>query len=141
MAYVALKPCRLSGQSFKIGEIVPAENVLPGAAKNLVKMGIITEDGDNATAVMPQPVTMKASKNTSVVIHTKEGDMPLEVTAEGLQAVVDVLTSKVGEAETIINGMTDDDALILLSCCDSRKSIQELTATRAKALNEGAGEQ
>ena len=34
MAYVALKPCKFAGQIFKIGERVPEEAILPGAASN-----------------------------------------------------------------------------------------------------------
>ena len=62
--------------------------------------------------------------------------MRLDLTPEGLQAVFDVLTKKVGEAEATINGMTDPDALILLNLADSRKTVKELTETRGKALSE-----
>ena len=33
MAYTALKPCGFAGQKFKIGETIPEELILPGAAK------------------------------------------------------------------------------------------------------------
>lgn len=130
MAYTAIKPCRFAGQSFRIGDTVPAEVIQPGAAKNLVKMGIIAESGSVINAA---PIkTVKAPVN-KVVIHSK--GMDLSPTPRGLQEIFDVLTANVSAAETIISEMTDDDALILLNISDSRKSVKELTEARAKALS------
>ena len=140
MAYVALKPCCFAGQNFKIGETVPDAIVHPGNANNLVKMGVIAEQ--NTTP--QEPVVVHEPLDTmAVVIHAEEGDMPLNLTAEGLQAVVDVLTGTVDDAEPVIAAMTDGDALILLHVADNRKSIKAAAESRAQALNaeESAGEQ
>lgn len=135
MAYVAIKPCRFAGQSFRIGESVPAELIQPGAAKNLVKMGIIAEEyGELVVASQDNTIEAKNAE-TTIVIHAEEGDMPLNPTQEGLQAIFDVLTDNVSAAEQTITGMTDEDALILLHIADSRKSVKELAETRAKELN------
>lgn len=136
MAYVALKPCCFAGHNFKIGEIVPDAIVHPGNANNLVKMGVIAEQNTHAEE-STQLETM------TVVIHAEEGDLPLNLTAEGLQAVVDVLTSTVEDAEPIVEAMTDGDALILLHVADNRKGIKAAAEDRAKALNaeESEGEQ
>ena len=130
MAYTAIKPCRFAGQTYRIGEEVPAEVIQPGAAKNLVKMGIIAESGGAINAAPIKTVKLPARE---VVIRAKE--MDLTPTPKGLQAIFDVLTANVSEAETIIEKMTDNDALILLNISDSRKSVKELTEARAKALN------
>jgi len=128
MAFIATKPCKFAGQTFRIGEAIPAEAIQPGSVRNLVKMGIIAE-GE------PEEMTPQEGETTiAITIHEKEGDLPLELTSEGLQSVFDVLTSTVGDAETIINEMTDGDALILLNAADSRKSVKELAETRAKAM-------
>ena len=133
MASIAVKPCRFAGQSFKVGEIIPAEFLQPGASKNLVKMGIIAEEGGELVA--PSTGTIEApNTDITVVLHTAEGDMDLNLTPEGLQAVFDTLTGNVSEAEATINEMTDVDALILLDCSDKRKSVGELTKARAEAL-------
>lgn len=134
MDYLALKPCRFSGQSFRIGESVPEEMIHPGAAKNLLKMGVIAAQGTAMQTVSPN-TSSSLPDTITVVIHALEGDMPLEVTRDGIQAVFDVLTSKVGEAEAIIREMTDGDALILLHISDNRKSIKEAAEGRAKELN------
>lgn len=134
MAYVALKPCCFAGQRFKIGGNIPDGIVHPGNAKNLVKMGVIAEqNGAAETTVVKTEIIQQETIN--VVIHAKEGDMPLNLTAEGLQNVVDVLTGKASEVEPIIAQMTDGDALILLHITDSRKAVKEAAEARAQALS------
>ena len=138
MAYTALKPCRLAGQSFKVGENVPAENILPGAAKNLVKMGIIAIGED----VEPETTTVEVQVPTPITltITADEDELSLTPTLAGLQSVVDVLTTTVALAEPIVNAMTDEDALILLDAVDSRKSIKDLAEARATALSTPAAD-
>lgn len=133
MAFVAIKPCRFAGQSFKVGEIVPADVMQPGASKNLVKMGIIAEKGGPNEKPQIKQVKLPTPE---VVIHME--NMELRPTQEGLQAIFNVLTSNVVEAETIINEMTDNDALILLHTSDSRKSVKELAEARATAISAPA---
>ena len=138
MAYVAIKPCRFGGQSFRIGDVVPSELLHKGAVKNLLKMGrIAAENGEIAS----EPVNESPNNPITVVIRAEEGDMPLELTAEGLQAVFDVLTSTATQAEPVIGSMTDGDALILLHLSDSRKTIKEAAEARAKALNAEPAEE
>lgn len=149
MAYVAIKPCRFAGQSFNIGESVPAELIQPGAAKRLVKMGIIAAqkaEGFEAATIGEEKIEEGIlSPGVSIIIHAEEGDIALNPAPEGMQAVFDVLTSNVSSAEPIIKDLTDEDALILLHASDSRKSIKELAWTRAQDLAaqkaENAGEQ
>ena len=143
MAYVALKPCSFAGQKFRIGETVPAEVIQPGAARNLVKMGLIADDGAATTMAAAAPAA-PAKDTVTITVHAKEGDMPLEPTTAGLQAIFDVLTANIADAEPTINEMTDGDALILLDFVDNRKSIKDIARTRAKELygntEESAGE-
>lgn len=135
MAYIACKPCRFAGQSFKVGEIIPAVVLQPGASKNLVKMGIIAEEGGELLEAIPATTIEAPKTGTTITIHAAEGNLDLNLTQEGLQAIFDVLTANVSAAEPIINEMTDADALILLHISDSRKSVKELAETRAKALD------
>lgn len=129
MAYVALKPCRFAGQDFKIGEEIPDGIVHPGAANNLVKMQVIAETDGTKPVEEQKPATI------SLIIPVKEGDMPLEVTQEGLQAVVNVLTGNADAAEPVIEQMTDGDALILLHLTDNRRTVKAAAEARAQALN------
>lgn len=143
MAYVALKPCCFAGQRFKVGEDVPEELVLPGAAKNLVKMGVIAKQAEITNAQVDQQVNEPQIIPAAIelYIHAEEGDVLVEPTNEGLQAIFDVLNSNVEKAEPIIQQMNDGDALILLHVTDNRKSIKEAAEARAKEISEGAGEQ
>lgn len=136
MAYIATKPCRLAGQSFKIGEIVPAEVIQPGAAKNLVKMGVIAEEGYELISASVDTIAAPVT-GPKVIIHAEEGDLVLELTNDGLQSVFDVLTAKANATEPIISKMTDQDALILLNISDSRKSVREMTEARVNELAGG----
>ena len=142
MAYVALKPCCFAGHRFRIGETVPDELIHPGNAKNAVKMGLIAEHAGEAgtPAKTPETPVIPPVEKMTVNIHAEEGDLPLDLTQEGLQAVVDVLTSNVEGAEPIIAAMTDGDALILLHLTDTRKSVKNAAEARAKALNENLEE-
>ena len=134
MAYTALKPCKFAGQGFRVGEIVPDELVHPGAGKNLIKAGVLaTLESQQTHEVKTAPV---APEIVSVAVKTDEGTITLDVTAEGVQDIVSVLTSKVSETEKVIDNMTDNDDLILLHLCDSRKAIKEAAETRAKKLSE-----
>ena len=133
MAYVALKPCCFAGQRFKIGEEIPDGLVHPGNAQNVVKMGVIAKQNNTAeNVVVPDPAQVETM---TVVIRANEGDLPLNLTQEGLQAVVDALTVKPADAAAIIEKMEDGDALILLHIVDVRKAVKEAAEERAKALN------
>lgn len=138
MEYVALKYTRFGGQDFKVGETIPEELVDPVAAEALKKAHVIVVKGSEEA-----PKAQEAAPAVSTItinVHAEEGDLPLDLTQEGLQAFVDVLTSKAADAETIIAKMTDSDALILLDIADSRKSIKQAAKDRALAINE-AGEE
>jgi len=135
MAYIALKPCRFAGQSFRIGDTIPDELVHSGASKNLVKMNIIGIDGENAPALAAKPAEAKEEFIT-IDIHTSEGDMPVNVTKEGLQAIFDVLQESAKDTESTIAQMTDTEALLLINICDSRKSVKALAEDRAKAISD-----
>ena len=133
MAYVAVKPCRFAGQEFRIGDSVPAEVVQPGAAKNLVKMGIIAP----TDAVAPAPVVQKAPAapvqptTIDLTVTTKEGEMQLSPSVDGIKKVFAVLTGNVKDAEKTIKTIDEDDTLILLHLADARKSVKDLAEARA----------
>lgn len=133
MKLIAKRLCSFGGKRFFNGDEIPAEYVMHPKMQEKLGVLVIVNDGDQA----PAPAGAM-----EVVIHAEEGDLPLNLTREGLQAFVDVLTSKPSEAKPIIEQMTDGDALILLHIADSRKDIKAAAETRAKALSpeESAGE-
>lgn len=146
MKLIAKKPCSFGGERFYIGDEIPVARVLnPRAQEKMGVLAIVPDDvGAPALVVDPaEPVSDVAM--IPVLIHAEEGDLPLNLTQEGIQAVVDVLTSNVDDAEPVIEAMTDGDALILLHAIDGRKGVKTAAEARAQALNgdseESAGEQ
>lgn len=143
MKLIARKPCSFAGEKFFIGDQIPVEYVLdPNGQEKMGTLAIVNDDAGD-----PAPDESADARNLvntmSVVIHAEEGDLTLNLTADGLQAVVDVLTDTVEGAEPIVEAMTDGDALILLHCVDGRKGIKAAAVARAQALNaeESEGEQ
>lgn len=131
MKLIAKKPCGFGGKKFYIGDEIPAEYVLnPKAQEAMGNLVIVNDEVAPGSAM-------------EVVIRAKEGDMPIVLTQEGLQAVVDVLTGTTDDAKPIIEQMTDGDALILLHLTDKRKEIKTAAEERAKVINseESEGEQ
>lgn len=141
MKLIAKKPCNF-GKQFFVGDEIPLEAVLdPKLQENRGVLAIVDDEAGTAPAA---PAAQANPVDTmTVVIHAEEGDMPLDLTREGLQAVVDVLTSNVEGAEPIVAQMTDGDALILLDMTDNRKTIKTAAKERAQELNaqESAGDQ
>lgn len=139
MKLIARKPCSFGGKKFFIGDEVPTDLVLN--PKEQEKMGVVSIVTDtNVGHKEPEPAPAPVSKIT-VTVHADEGDMPLEMTPEGLQAIFDALIGKPEEAEKIINQMEDGDALILLHISSTKKAIKAAAEARAQALNaaqEGA---
>ena len=126
MKLIARKACSFGGKKFYIGDAIPVELVLDPTGQE--KMGVLAIVNDDAG-------TTPSTDLHQVVVRANEGDMPLNLTQEGLQAVVDVLTGTVEDAEPIIADLNDGDALILLHLTDTRKSIKNAAEARAKALN------
>lgn len=135
MKLVAQRPCSFGGKRFVIGEEIPTDLVVNPAA--LAKMGVISIVNDApavATAIDPGDPAGDCP-GIAVVLHTEKGDFHLNLTQEGLQSVVDVLTSRGDDAKAIVEQMTDEHALILLDATDSRKNIKEAAKARAMALS------
>ena len=136
MKLIAKQPCSFGGKRFYIGDEIPVELVQePKTQEKYGKLVIVNDEASVAPGSAME-----------VVIRAKEGDLPLMLTKEGLQAVVDVLTGTADDAKPIIEQMTDGDALILLHLTDKRKEIKAAAEERAKALSseeaeESAGEQ
>ena len=136
MKLIARKACSFGGKKFYIGDDIPANLVLdPRAQEKMGVLAIVPDDAGTSPLAVCEVIRNEIDTMT-VVIHAKEGDLPLALTKEGLQNVVDVLTGKPADAEAVIAQMTDGDALILVHITDSRKAIKVAAETRAQALNE-----
>lgn len=134
MKLIAKKLCNF-GKQYYIGDEIPVEAVLDPKVQE--KRGVLAIVEDEAGTTPPAVDLGDPAGDRSVmtvVIHAEEGDLPLELTQEGLQAVLDILTSKAEDAEPIVKQMTDGYALIFLDIADSRKTIKNAAKARAQAL-------
>ena len=128
MKLIAKQPCSFGGKRFYIGDEIPVELVLePKTQEKYGKLAIVDDEAK-------QPVGVRDVM--TLFIHAEEGDLPLDLTQEGLQSVLDILTSNAEDAEPIVKQMTDADALIFLDIADSRKAIKAAAKARAQALME-----
>lgn len=130
MKLIARQPCNFGGKRFYIGDEIPAEYVLNPQSQESLGVLAIVQDA-------PAPAIENPAPHMSIAIRRAEGDMLVEPTDEGMQAIFDALTSNVEDAKAIVEQMTDGDALILLHVTDGRKSVQAAAEARAKELNEG----
>lgn len=140
MKLIALKPCSFGGVKFYIGDEVPVASVLnPKEQEKLGTLAVVNDGSQDTPAVAPG-VSLDAME---LVVHAEKGDTPLNVSKDGIQAVVDAVTGTADEAVAIVKAMTDGDALILLHMIDSRKTVKTAAEARAQELNaeESAGEQ
>lgn len=148
---IAKKPCSFGGQQFFIGDEIPASYVLD--PKTQEAMGVIVivggdaESGSGTDVCGTQPIVI-SDPTLTICVNVDGSDMELEPTDRGLQDIFNVLIGHANEAEAIINGMDDEDALILLHMSDSRKTVKAAAEARAKELAnpedsepEEAGEQ
>lgn len=143
MKLIALKPCSFGGKKFYIGDEIPAEFVLDPQVQEKRGVLAIVPDGSVEPPAADHEDVHNEVDTMAVFIRAKDGDIPLALTKEGLQNVVDVLTSKPTDAVAIIGEMTDGDALILAHAIDSRKAVKEAAEARATVINpeESAGDQ
>lgn len=133
MKLIAQKPCSFGGKKFFIGDEIPTEFVMDPAGQ--VKMGVLAFAGEGPIASAEAPAAAMP-----IVVRVKEGDMSLNITGAGLQAMVNVMTGNPKDVEAIVKEITDGDALILLHMLDTRKAVKAAAEAQAKAVNQ-AGEQ
>ena len=129
MKLIAKKPCSFGGKRFYIGEDIPEDLVLDPKKQEAMEILTIAA-GDTAVS------NGTSASSITLVIPAPDGDIHLELTPEGLQTVVNVLTGTADDAKPIIEQMTDGDALILLHATDNRKAVKTAAEARAKALSE-----
>lgn len=124
--FVAKKPCSFAGRDFLIGDPIPEELVLKSRVPDLIKTGVLDEftEAEEKTGIV----------KFSIPVHAEEGDVQLELTNEELVQVFDVLQSTAEEAESVVDGITSNDALILLDVADSRKAVKKIVRQRASVL-------
>lgn len=146
MRLIAQRPCNFGGNRFFIGEEIPAELVENPRAQE--KMGVIAisvgkneVQEDNwkdiiAGAVEPlRPFPPNFTEmQVTIPIESKSGTQTLSVAPESIIEALKLMQMDVKEAEKEIESHNDEDTLIILHACDSRKGIKSASEKRALML-------
>ena len=66
--------------------------------------------------------------------------MSLPLNEEQLSQAIEIMQMSTNDAKEAIKGLTDENVLILLNACDSRKAIKDLTESVAIGLEEAPEE-
>ena len=140
MKLIAKKPCSFEGHKFYIGDEIPTEYVANPKAQE--KMGVISiASGDGVSVPLTDIVSKVGVVKFEILIHSEEGDLPLNVTNEELSIFTDILQTPVSKTEDkqkvseMIQNIESEDLLIMLDALDGRKFIKEEAQERAKALS------
>lgn len=134
MKLIAKRPCGFGGKRYFVGDEIPVEEVLN--PKEQEKMGTLAIVDDDAGAAAPVDPGSGDVTMFPVVIHSKDGDVTISLTAESFQTIMDVLTANAKDAEALVKEIINDDILFLLNAADSRTTIKAAAKARAQALSE-----
>lgn len=137
MAYVVKKPFDAAGKRWKIGEIMPDGAV---QSATLVRAGFVTRIDSGlidiaGDAVVPQELVQDDGQITLPII-TKDGTMVLSVAHAVICDALRMIQSPANEVIEEIQGVRDEDLLIILDACDQRKNVHAAVRKQVEALRE-----
>ena len=136
--YVVKKPVNIGGKRRAIGELVNLDEVKSGT---LIRCGYVAKIDSGLLDVAEEGGAFKAQEGAieiNVPIIQKDGSMDLSVGLETVSEAFRLLQAAPNDAIETINGITDEDLLIILDACDSRKAVHAAVRARATALQEAA---
>ena len=138
--YIALKPCRVSGEKYLINDVVDVSKLSEREIAALVKMKKIA--GTSEAPVVPNNGE-PAETLFEVPVINKDETFNIEITGAQLAEVVAIIQKSADDAVKAVKEVTAEAPLILIHRLDGRKSVQEAAQKRAEELTanpEGAAE-
>lgn len=140
--YTVVKPINLRGRRRGIGEVVGDDDVERGRAAFFIRNGYLSEiKEDPPDAVgdpLDAPVELPAGAGETKVdipIVKKEGSMALSVAPGSVSMALWLLQTAAADAIPEIGQVEDEDILIILDACDTRKTVKEAVRNRAAELH------
>ncbi|MCI9357715.1 MAG: hypothetical protein HFH59_09280 [Lachnospiraceae bacterium] len=148
--YTVTKPLNLRGRRRVIGEIVGEHDVEQSRAAFFIRNGYLSEINEKRpdTAGSSASVSVEKQKPESKVdipIIKKDGAMALSTAPESVSMALWLIQTAAAEAVPEIGRVEDEDILIILDACDTRKTVKEAARIRAaelhgkNAANKGGG--
>lgn len=134
--YVVKKPLTLGGKRRIVGETLRDDEVV---SVTLVRSGYVAkiDSGllDVAEAVAEPLRPFDGERLIDIPIIAKDGGMVIPVTPETICNAVRLIQTNAEDVAGEISGSEDEDMLIILDACDSRKKVKEAARRRAEELH------
>ena len=132
--YIALKPCRVSGEKYLINDIVDVSKLSEREIAALLKMKKIAGTPD-ASVLPGTPADVEPEEKLfEVPVINKDETFNIEITGAQLAEVVAIIQKSADDAVKAVKEVAAEAPLILIHRLDSRKSVQEAAQKRAEEL-------
>lgn len=142
--YVVKKPLNIRGKRRIIGEVIQKSDIDEKRVYSLVSSGYIARIDSGAldlaeVSTCAEPIrdfpAQEGGVQVNIPIIKKEGSMVISVAPEGVSDALRLIQTAASEAVKEIEGIDDENVLIILDACDSRKAIKEAVRNRAAVLH------
>ena len=140
--YVVMKPFRAGGKEWKIGETVPDSAVRsPSLIRSNYVARIDSTDyaGDAVNPAETPQGPFEGEVQVNIPIITKDGSMALSVAPGVIFDAMRMLQSPADRVIEEIQGIMDEELLIILDACDQRKAVHTAVRKQAEVLKEAEG--
>lgn len=134
---VAQKPCSFGGKKFYIGDMIPEELVAnPKLQEKMGKLTIVQSGEGEVLEDLSEFTAQVGEVLFEISIAQKDGELKIMLSEDKIAKIFGIMQMTVKEAETVIEEITDEDVLIVLNACDSRKAVKAITEAVASQLNQ-----
>ena len=138
--YTVTKPLNLRGRRRVMGEIVENCDVEQSRAAFFIRNGYLTEISEKQPNTAGGSASVSAKKQkpeikVDIPIIKKDGAMALSTAPESVSMALWLIQTAAAEAVPEIAQVEDEDILIILDACDTRKTVKEAARIRAAELH------
>lgn len=144
MAYIVKKPMNLAGKRRIIGEVLSDEEINLTRVYSLVQSGYLAEVGNMSESVhnfdtIKERMNVTQKEGMAMInVPIKQGNdsFELELTAEDVVQVFEILQETVEVATERIKEIEKEAVLILIDATDNRKGVKASAVEQAKKIKE-----
>lgn len=147
MKYAVVKPVEICGKRRVIGEILNDGELTQRSIGILMRSGYLTKLESGIFGAM-EKMQNQSNAKIEVPILKKDGEFSLSIGQKEIARTIRMMQMNVDEIHPLLAEEQNDDVLILLNACDTRKAVKEAAKKRAEELKrqeepaeiEGKGE-
>lgn len=140
MNYVCLKRLTAGGAEYLPGDPIPGEAILSSRVRTLISSGMIAE-ADVEFQTLEEPGETTGSLPV-VLGHLEDGsEEALQIDAEQLQSITDIMTLAAKDAAKRIEDEVDENVLYFLQKVDSRKTVKEAAEKQLTIIHNLQGDE